>query len=326
MKRGVELRLETRLAGATADAALLSGGERVPTRTLVSTVPSGPNPLVAALRCPMDRGRIVTTPYLELHDHPGVWAVGDCALIIDAKTGQPSPPTAQHATREARCVAENIAASLHGTPQRAFAFKALGKMGALGHRSAVAEVFGVKLSGFLAWWLWRTIYLMKLPGLDRKIRVAVDWTLNLLLPPDIVQLRTERSVGIRREHFEPGEVIFQEGGHGDWLYIVVDGQVEVLKRVPGQGDATLRRLGPGDCFGEIALLGDHIRTATTRSLTAVNVLAVDRDAFQALFSTLPPLRMFFERLIEDRMAPMATHHVGGEELADDRPAAPASVG
>src|SRR5258705_1458853 len=119
----------------------------------------------------------------------------------------------------------------------------------------------------------QTIYLMKLPGLDCKIRVAVDWTLNLL-PPDIVQLRTKRSVGIRHEHFEAGEVIFQEGGHGDWLYIVVDGQVEVLKRVPGQGDATLRRLGPGDCFGEIALLGDHVRTATTRSLTAVNVLAV----------------------------------------------------
>jgi NADH dehydrogenase len=326
MKRGVELRLQTRLAGATADAALLSSGERVPTRTLVSTVPSGPNPLVAALRCRMDRGRIATTPYLELPEHPGVWAVGDCALIIDAKTGQPSPPTAQHATREARCVAENIAASLHGTPRRVFAFKALGKMGALGHRSAVAEVFGVKLSGFLAWWLWRTIYLMKLPGLDRKIRVAVDWTLNLLLPPDIVQLRTERSVGIRREHFEAGEVIFQEGGHGDWLYIVVDGQVEVLKRVPGQGDATLRRLGPGDCFGEIALLGNHIRSATTRSLTAVNVLAVDRDAFQALFSTLPPLRMFFERLIEDRMAPMASRHVEGEVVADNRPAAPASVG
>lgn len=85
-------------------------------------------------------------------------------------------------------------------------------------------------------------------------------------------------------------------------------------------------LEPGDCFGEIALLGDHIRTATTRSLTAVNVLAVDRDAFQAHFAPPPPLRTFFERLIEDRMAPMATHHVEGEELDDDRPAAPASVG
>lgn len=302
MKRGVELRLNTRLAGATGDAALLDGGARIATRTLVSTVPSGPNPLVAMLPCRKERGRIVTDPHLELPEHPGVWAVGDCAQIIDGRTGQPSPPTAQHAIREARCVADNIAASIRGTARRTFSFKALGKMGALGHRSAVAEVFGLKVSGFLAWWLWRTIYLMKLPGLDRKIRVAVDWTLDLLLPPDIVQLRTERSIGIRREHYEPGEVIFHEGGHGDWLYIVADGQVEVIRHVPGQGEVCLRRLGQGECFGEIALLGDHVRTATTRSVTAVNLLAVDREAFQALFSTLPPLRDFFERLIEDRMA------------------------
>ena len=323
MKRGVEIRLDTRLYGATGDAALLAGGERIATRTLVSTVPSGPNPLVAALGCRKDRGRIVTDPHLELPDHPGVWAVGDCALIVDDKTGQPSPPTAQHATREARYAAENIVASLRGTARRAFSFKALGKMGALGHRSAVAEVFGMKLSGFLAWWLWRTIYLMKLPGLDRKIRVAVDWTLDLLLPADIVQLRTDRSVGIRREHFEPGETIFQEGGHGDWLYIIVDGEVEVVKQVPGQGEMPLRRLGPGDCFGEIALLGDHIRTATTRSLTAVNLMAVDRDAFHALFSTLPPLRDFFGRLIEERMAPMATSGGEVEPFASvSRPLAP----
>ena len=301
-KRGVEIRLGTRLAGATADAALLVGDERIPTRTLVSTVPSGPNPVVAALPCPKDRGRVVTTPSLELPEHPGVWAVGDCALVVDAKTGQPSPPTAQHATRQARCASENIAATLRGGPRRAFAFTALGKLGALGHRSAVAEVFGVKLSGFLAWWLWRTIYLSKLPGLDRKIRVAVDWTLDLLLPPDIVQLRTERSVGLRREHFEAGAVIVHEGGHGDCLYIVADGEVEVVKHTDGEGDVPIRRLGPGDCFGEIALLGDHVRTATTRSVTAVNVLAVDRDAFHALFSTLPPLRAFFERLIEERAA------------------------
>ncbi len=322
MKRGVEIRLNTRLYGATGDAALLEGGARIATRTLVSTVPSGPNPLVAMLPCRKERGRMVTDAHLELPDDAGVWAVGDCALIIDSQTGQPSPPTAQHAIREARCVADNIVASLRETPKRTFAFKALGKMGALGHRSAVAEVFGVKLSGLLAWWLWRTIYLMKLPGLDRKIRVAVDWTLDLLLPGDIVQLRTERSVGIRREHFEAGEVIFQEGGHGEWLYVIVDGLVDVAKQVAGQGEAPLRRLGPGDCFGEIALLGDHIRTATTRSVTAANLLAVDRDAFHALFSTLPPLRDFFERLIEERMM---TRPPTGARPTEDRPATQASL-
>jgi NADH dehydrogenase len=320
MKRGVEIRFNTRLQGATGEAAFLAGGDRIATRTLVSTVPSGPNPLVASLSCRKDRGRVVTDSHLELPEHRGVWAVGDCALVIDSRTGQPSPPTAQHATREARCVAQNIVASLRGTAKRPFAFNALGKMGSLGHRSAVAEVFGIKISGFFAWWLWRTIYLMKLPGLDRKIRVAVDWTLDLLLPADIVQLRTERGVGIRREHFEAGEVIFHEGGHGDWLYIIVDGEVEVLRRKPGQPDISLRRLVPGDCFGEIALLGDRVRTATTRSVTPVNLLAVDRDAFQALFSTLPPLRSFFERLIEERtMMNAARRDIDGSSAVTPMP-------
>ena len=297
MKRGVEIRLNTRLHGATMDAALLAGGDRIAARTVVSTVPSAPNPLVAALPCKKEKGRVVVDQHLELPDYPGVWAVGDCAWILDAKTGEPCPPTAQHAIREAKCLAGNIVASLRGQERKAFSFSALGKMGSLGHRSAVAEVFGLKISGFLAWWLWRTVYLMKLPGLDRKIRVATDWTLDLLLPPDIVQLKTDKSFTIRREHFEPDEIIFREGDRGDWLYVVVDGQVDVMRSVPGQGDVTLRTLGPGECFGEIALVGDSARTATVRSRSSVNLLAVDRDAFHALFTNLPPLRGFFEQLI-----------------------------
>lgn len=299
-RRGVEIRLNRRLEGATADAALLDGGERIATRTLVSTVPSMPNPLVATLDCKKERGRIVVDPYLALVQHPHAWAVGDCAWSLDAKTGEPAPATAQHATREARCAAENIAATVRGGSPRAFSFRALGKMGSLGHRSAVAEVFGIRLSGFVAWWLWRTVYLMKLPGLDRKLRVAVDWTLDLILPPDIVQLKTGSPMGIRREHFEADEVVFREGDRGDWLYVVLDGEVEISKCVPGRGETPLARLGRGECFGEIALVSDRPRSATARSVTAVNLLAVDREAFQALFSNLPPLRGFFEQLIAAR--------------------------
>ena len=299
IRRGVEIRLQTRLAGATADAALLAGGDRIPTRTLVSTVPSGPNPLVAMLPLKMDRGRIVVDAGLEVPDHPGVWAVGDCAAVRDA-TGELCPPTAQHATRQAAHVARNIAAALRGEPKRAFAFSARGKMGSLGRRSAVAEIFGIKLSGFLAWWLWRTIYLLKLPGLDRKIRVATDWTLDLLLPTDIVQLKTDRAVGVRREYYEPGQIVFREGDRGDWLYVVTEGEVEVLKRDAAGTATPLRTLGPGECFGEIALVSDRPRSATVRARCATNVLAVDREAFQALFATLPPLRGFFESLIASR--------------------------
>jgi NADH dehydrogenase len=300
MKRGVEIAFDTRLVGATVDAALLAGGGRIPTRTLVSTVPSGPNPLIAMLPLKLAGGRVVVDATLAVPDRPGLWAVGDCASIHDARSGDLCPPTAQHATREAQCVARNIVATLRGRPRRPFAFTALGKLAALGRRSAVAEILGFRVSGFLAWWLWRTIYLMKLPGLDRKIRVATDWTLDMFLPPDIVQLKTERSFGVRREYFEPGQEVFREGDRGDWLYVVSEGEVEVLRRGPDGAETPLRRLTAGDCFGEIALVSDGPRTATVRALAPTNVLAVDRDAFQALFATLPPLRSFFEQLIAAR--------------------------
>jgi NADH dehydrogenase len=303
MRRGVEIRFKTRLVGATADHALLEGGGRIGAKTLVSTVPAEPNPLVAMLPCAKERGRVVVDRHLGLPGYPGVWALGDCAWILDGKTGEPCPPTAQHAIRQARCLAGNLAASLRGGAPRAFSFHALGKMGSLGHRSAVAEVLGVRLSGFLAWWLWRTVYLMKLPGLDRKIRVALDWTLDLILPPDIVQLKTGRSVGVGRAHFEADEVIVREGDRADRLYVIVDGEVEVVREGAPRETPPLIVLGPGDSFGEIALVKGGARTATVRSRTPVNVLTMERDTFQALFAHVPQVRRVFERVVEDRLRP-----------------------
>ncbi len=300
-RRGVEIRLKTRLVGATADYALLDGGEKIPTKTLVSTVPSAPHPLVTALPCKKDNGKIVVNEYLEVPDYPGVWAVGDCAWIPDRKTGQAYPPTAQHAIREAECLAHNILATLRGHPRRAFEFQALGKLAALGHRSAVAEILGVKLSGFVAWLVWRMIYLMKMPGFDRKVRVATDWFLDLILPPDIVQLKTEKLPGIGREHFEPGEVIIRQGDRGDRLYIIVDGEVEIVKEELGKGGIAFASRGPGECFGEMALVSDTPRTATVRSRTSLNVLTMDREAFHGLFAHFPPLRALFQQLIEQRI-------------------------
>jgi NADH:quinone reductase (non-electrogenic) len=302
-RRGVDIRLGTRLAGATGEAALLSGGERIPTKTLVSTVPSAPHPLVAALPCRKEKGRIVVDPFLEVPGFPGVWAVGDCAWILDSKSAQPCPPTAQHAIREARCLAGNLVAGLKGGPKRAFTFQALGKLAALGHHSAVAEVFGIKLSGFVAWLLWRTIYLMKMPGFDRKVRVAVAWFMDLLLPPDIVQLKIQKSPGFGREHFEANETIFRQGDRGDRLYIIVDGEVDVVVDAASSAERVLARLGPGECFGEMALASDSPRMATARSATPVNLLTVDRDGFDALFSHYPPLRQFFQQIINERLRP-----------------------
>jgi NADH dehydrogenase len=312
-RRGVELRLNTKLGGATGDYAILHTGERIPTKTVVSTVPSAPNPLVAALPFAKDRGRIVVNQFLEVPDHPGVWAIGDCAAVPDVTTGQLCPPTAQHATRQAKQCGDNIAATLRGGTKKPFAFKALGKLGALGYHSAVAEIMGVRVSGLLAWFLWRSIYLMKLPGLDRKLRVASAWTLDLFLKADIVQLKTDKAGGFGREHFEADEVVFRQGDRGDRLYIVVDGEAEVVREEPGAAPVVLATFKTGDCFGEMALVSDQPRNATVRSRTRLNVLTVDREAFHALFAHLPPLRSVFQMLIEQRRrGPMTAEPVKEE--------------
>jgi NADH dehydrogenase len=127
---------------------------------------------------------------------------------IPTKEGSFAPPTAQHAIRQAKTAAHNIVAAIRGGSKTEFAFGGLGKMGALGHHSAVAEIMGINISGFLAWWMWRTIYLMKLPGWGRRLKVATSWTLDLLLPADLVELKLSGSQGISQQHFEPAKRSF----------------------------------------------------------------------------------------------------------------------
>ncbi len=188
--RGVEVRLGTRIEACAADRVRLSSGEEIPSRTLVWTAGIAPNPLLAAMDVARTAaGKVEVDETLQVKGRPDVWALGDCASIFDRATGRPSPPTAQHAIRQGRQVAENIAAVSRGHAPKPFSHKPLGVLAGLGRRSAVAEILGFKFSGFFAWWLWRTVYLLKLPGLERKVRVALDWTLDLFFPPDIVYLR-----------------------------------------------------------------------------------------------------------------------------------------
>lgn len=185
--RGIEFRLETRVAGATADAMLLAGDETIPSRTVVWTAGNQPHPVLAELPVERNRaGAIVVDDTLRVPGHPELWAVGDCAEIPDPLTDGVHPPTAQHALREGKALAGNIAAVVAGRDPTPFRFRAIGILVALGHRTAVAEIRGRRFSGLLAWMLWRGIYLAKLPGLEKKIRVLLDWTIDLLFPRDIV--------------------------------------------------------------------------------------------------------------------------------------------
>jgi NADH:ubiquinone reductase (H+-translocating) len=188
--KGVEIRLNTRISGATDECVEVGSGQKIPARTLVWTAGVSAHPLVATLPCPKTKqGSISVNAYLEVPGCPGVWALGDCASVPDLRTGRPCPPTAQHAIRQASIAGHNIAATLRGGTKERFSFKPLGVLACLGRRSAVAEIGRFRFSGFFAWWLWRTIYLFKLPGLERKVRVAMDWTLDLFFHRDIVLLK-----------------------------------------------------------------------------------------------------------------------------------------
>jgi NADH dehydrogenase len=134
---------------------------------------------------------------MEVHGWPGVWAVGDCASIPDLRTGKPYPPTAQHALRQGKVLAHNVCAEIRGGKKKPFVFSTLGQLAAIGKRTGVAQMFGFNFSGFVAWWLWRTIYLSKLPRFEKKCRVALDWTLDLLFSKDLVQLTTVRAGSVQ---------------------------------------------------------------------------------------------------------------------------------
>ena len=185
--RGIEFLLKTRVAGATAETVSFTDGGGIPTRTLVWTAGNQPHPLLGPLPCEKNRvGAVIDAPSLQVKGLANVWAVGDCAEIPDAYTDRPCPPTAQHALRQGTAVADNVSVVLRGAAPVPFKFRTVGVLVALGRRTAVAEIRGWKFSGFLAWFIWRTVYLARLPGFEKKLRVALDWTLDLFFPRDIV--------------------------------------------------------------------------------------------------------------------------------------------
>jgi NADH dehydrogenase len=191
-ERGVDVRLATRVLAYRNGIVELSDGAKIPARTLVWTAGTAPHPILNTVPCAKNRGRIATNAYMEVQDWPGLWSVGDCASIPNPETGMPYPPTAQHALRQGRVLARNIRAEIRGGSKKPFVFSTLGQLAAIGKRTGVAQMFGFNFSGFVAWWLWRTIYLSKLPRFEKKCRVALDWTLDLLFSKDLVQFPTVR--------------------------------------------------------------------------------------------------------------------------------------
>ena len=184
-KRGIEIHVGTTLESVDAEAALLSDGTRIPTATLVWTAGVRANPLLAQLGLPLDeRHRIKVDETLRVEGQENLWALGDCAGVPNLATpGQPDPPTSQHALRQARRLARNLTGEAQ--PYR---YRSLGQVATLGRYKGIADVLGLRLTGFLGWFVTRTYHLYQLPLLSRKLRVVTDWTVSLLFRRDIAEL------------------------------------------------------------------------------------------------------------------------------------------
>ena len=300
---GISLRLKTRVAWVTAEGVGLQDGQLLRGATVVSTIGHGAPPVIERLDVPKASGRLLTQADMRLIDRDNAWAIGDCAHIVNAYDHEPSPATGQFAERQGRQAAENIVRVVHGKPTRPFTFRPLGQLCSIGGHRAVADVLGLRLSGFLAWFLWRGIYLFKLPSWSRRAKVGFNWAWDLLFARDLAHPRAQQSERVARAYYQPGDCIFRQGDPALNFYVIEKGEVEVLQAAGGTEPATLLSvLGPGDFFGEMALIDDHPRSASIRARTAVEVVVMGRHVFTNISNALTPFRALLTEAIQERRA------------------------
>ncbi|MDX2187475.1 MAG: FAD-dependent oxidoreductase [Opitutaceae bacterium] len=285
--KGAELLLRRSVSEVTAVKAILGDGTFIEANTVVATIGSATSPVVVSvaeqLGVTLSRGRLTVRPDLRVEGTENIWAIGDCAAVPWINKGQQkfAPPTAQFAVREGRQLGRNLAAVLNGRPTevKPFTYRYLGQLATVGDREAVAEMLGFHFKGFLAWWMWRTIYLAKLPGALRRLRVMVDWTFELFFRRDISITQPPPDDMLRAIHLERDEILLTAGERSRAFYVVRSG--------------TLRADAPGSgTFGVNSVIDDDLVSpdkrwlATVRAVTPADVIVIRGKAFELLNSGL----------------------------------------
>jgi NADH dehydrogenase len=183
-----------------------------------------------------------------------------------------------------------------------FSYKGRGQMAVIGKHCGIAQIGRWKLSGLGAWLLWRAVYFMKLPGLRSRVRVAMDWLLDLLFPRDITKVEVHRTDLLQRAHFAKGEVIIRQGDVADCFYLIESGEVEIIKEARGAVLERLRICSAGETFGEVGILANAPRSATVRSLTGVDVLKFSRQNFLSMFQGYKAFRSHVQEAMQSYKA------------------------
>ena len=282
-KRGMEIWLNSRVAEVTAGKITLSDGRAIEANTVVSTIGNAPNPLVAdvcrQLNLACEKGRLVVDSTMRVPGQPNLWAAGDCAVVPwnDRGVEKSAPPTAQFALRQGKQLGANLARAFQGKPLQPFRYRYMGQLATVGERAAVAEMFGIRFSGFFAWWAWRTIYLAKLPGTLRKLRVMIDWTFDLFFPRDISVVLPPPEDVLRAIHLEKGELLFAKGEKCRAFFYLASGSL-----VFSGPDVTSASLAAGHVIDQSLVDTEGFWKGTVAAAESSDVIVFRGRAFELL--------------------------------------------
>jgi NADH dehydrogenase len=286
--QGLQLRTKLRLAAATPEEAVLNNGERIATRTIISSAGTALSPLLDQLPVPRDdRGRLETDEFTRVTALPNVWAAGDCAAVPHPRGGT-CPTLAIFAMTQGRQAGRNMLRAIRQQSLKRYRFTGLGDACGLGRRRAIAQLWGIGITGVPAWIMWRSIFLVFMPTWEKRIRIVFDWLITPFVGRDVAEIRIREPFGLRREHYEDGQEIVRQGDLGQQLYLIWKGEVEVVRHDGGES-RTVARLGPGKHFGEMAVFQNVRRTATVRAVGQVEVIAVGGQEARVLSSVVAPI-------------------------------------
>ena len=302
-QRGIEVQLGVGVAEATGTQLVTTTGEVIDTRTIVATIGNTPAPVVAKMPLTLEQGRILVRRDFRADGFENIWAIGDCALIPMTETASDredfAPPTAQFAVREAKHLAQNVVAALQNQNLKTFHYSSKGSLASLGAGRGVAEVYGIKLTGRLAWLLWRVYYISFLPGMQTRISVLWNWLMDGFSPRSVVQINSEKPQDARYVLYRAGDRIYENGARSDGFYTIASGSVEITGIDPKTGEETSRVLIAGDHFGERLLIGATRRIATAVAIEDTKVLVLTRDESLKLAEGLPFFRAYFETHLQN---------------------------
>ena len=302
-QRGIEVQLGVGVAEATGTQLATTTGEVIDTRTIVATIGNTPAPVVAKMPLTLEQGRILVRRDFRADGFENIWAIGDCALIPMTETASDredfAPPTAQFAVREAKHLAQNVVAALQNQNLKTFHYSSKGSLASLGAGRGIAEVYGIKLTGRLAWLLWRVYYISFLPGMQTRISVLWNWLMDGFSPRSVVQINSEKPQDARYVLYRAGDRIYENGARSDGFYTIASGSVEITGIDPETGEETSRVLIAGDHFGERLLIGATRRIATAVAIEDTKVLVLTRDEFLKLAEGLPFFRAYFETHLQN---------------------------